>query len=74
LLVWQRRWAFWFALALTAQQMWSHGLDLAQSFNGSTALDWRSLLVCLFFPTLDTILFIERSDEAERAQSSSGSG
>ncbi len=68
LLVWRHRWAFWPALVLTAQQMYSHGLELARSFNGDTALDWRALAVCLFFPTLDTILFIERQEENEAAE------
>jgi hypothetical protein len=66
LLVVRPRWAFWPALALTAQQMWSHGLELSRSFLGSAPLDWSSLAVCLFFPTLVTILFIERSDDDER--------
>lgn len=67
LLVWRHRWAFWPALVLTAQQMWSHGLDLARSFNGTEPLDLPSLAVCLFFPTLDTILFLERGEEDEAA-------
>ena len=67
LLVWRPRWAFWPASALTVQQMSSHGLDLARSFNGTTPLDWGSLAVCLFFPTLDTILFIERQEEPAEA-------
>ena len=65
LLVWKPRWAFWPALALTVQQMWSHGLDLSRSFLGTAPLDWVSLAVCLFFPTLVTILFIERQEHAE---------
>lgn len=66
LLVWRHRWAFWPALALTVQQMWSHGLDLSRSFLGGVPIDWSSLAVCLFFPTLITILFIERREEDER--------
>jgi hypothetical protein len=65
LLVWKPRWSFWPALALGAQQMWSHGLELSGSFLGTAPLDWRSLVVCLFFPTLVTILFIERREEDE---------
>ncbi len=65
LLVWKPRWAFWPALALTVQQMWSHGLDLSRSFLGTAPLDWVSLAVCLFFPTLVTILFIERQEHVE---------
>jgi hypothetical protein len=65
LLVWKPRWAFWPALALTIQQMWSHGLDLSRSFLGTEPLDWVSLAVCLFFPTLVTVLFIERQEHAE---------
>lgn len=65
LLVWRPRWAFWPALALTVQQMWSHGLDLSRSFLGTEPLDWVSLAVCLFFPTLVTILFIERQEPAD---------
>lgn len=70
LLVWRHRWAFWPALVLTIQQLGSHGLELARSFNGDAPLDWRSLAVCLFFPTLVTVLFIERGDEKERAEQS----
>ena len=65
LLVWRPRWAFYPALLLSAQQMWSHGLSLSQSFLGTAPLDWVSLAVCLFFPTLVTILFIERQEETE---------
>ena len=65
LLVWRPRWAFWPALALTIQQMASHGLDLSRSFLGTEPLDWVSLAVCLFFPTLVTVLFIERQELAE---------
>ncbi len=73
LLVWKPRWAFWPAIALTVQQMWSHGLDLSRSFLGTEPLDWVSLAVCLFFPTLDTILFIERREEDEaRAAAEAG--
>lgn len=65
LLVWKPRWAFWPALALSVQQVWSHGLELSQSFLGTAPLDWVSLAVCLFFPTLVTILFIERRELAD---------
>ena len=64
-LVWRPRWAFWPALALTIQQMASHGLDLSRSFLGTEPLDWVSLAVCLFFPTLVTVLFMERQERAE---------
>src|SRR4051812_30338978 len=60
LLVLRPRWAFWASIAVGAQQMYSHGLDLSRSFLGSATLDWPSLAVCLFFPTLVTMLFIER--------------
>lgn len=70
LLVWRPRWAFFPALLLSAQQMWSHGLSLSGSFVGSAPLDWASLGVCLFFPTLVTVLFLERQELAERAQAS----
>jgi hypothetical protein len=65
LLVWKHRWAFVPTLVLTVQQLWSHGQLLSDSFLGTSSLDWVSLAVCLFFPTLATILFIERRDEAE---------
>ena len=65
LLVWRPRWAFWPAIALSAQQMWSHGLELSGSFLGTEPLDWASLAVCVFFPTLVTVLFIERRELAE---------
>lgn len=65
LLVYRPRWAFYPALALAIQQTWSHGLDLSRSFLGTQPLDVISLAVCLFFPTLVTILFIERSEDAE---------
>ena len=65
LLVWKPRWAFWPALALTVQQMWSHGLELSRSFLGTEPLDWVSLAVCLFFPALVSILLIERREHAE---------
>jgi hypothetical protein len=68
MLIMKPRWAFWAILAVGAQQMWSHGLDLSQSFLGSAPLDWSSLAVCLFFPTVATILFIERQDEKERSE------
>lgn len=67
LLVWRPRWAFWPAIALSVQQMWSHGLELSGSFLGTEPLDWASLAVCLFFPTLVTVLFIERRELAEAA-------
>jgi hypothetical protein len=63
LLVWRPRWSFWPALALTIQQMASHGLDLSQSFLGTAPLDKLSLAVCLFFPTLVTILYLERQED-----------
>jgi hypothetical protein len=73
LLVWKPRWSFWPALALTIQQMWSHGLKLSESFLGTAPLDWVSLAVCLFFPTLVTILFIERRELADaEAESEAG--
>jgi hypothetical protein len=65
LLVFRPRWAFYPALLLTLQQLASHGLDLSRSFLGTSPLDWQSLAVCLFFPTLVTVLFIERNDEAD---------
>lgn len=65
LLVWRPRWSFWPVLALTVQQMWSHGLELSRSFLGTEPLDWVSLAVCLFFPTLATVLFIERQEQSE---------
>ncbi len=67
LLVWRPRWAFWPAMALSVQQMWSHGLELSGSFLGTEPLDWASLAVCLFFPTLVTVLFIERRELADAA-------
>lgn len=63
LLVFKPRWAFYPAIALTVQQLWSHGQSLSDSFLGSGSLDWVSLAVCLYFPTLVTILFIERGEE-----------
>ncbi|MBX3264808.1 MAG: hypothetical protein KIS78_26760 [Labilithrix sp.] len=63
LLVLRPRLAFWPAIALSIQQMASHGLALSRSFLGTVPLDWASLAVCLFFPTLVTILFIERQDD-----------
>jgi hypothetical protein len=73
LLVWrQGKWAFWPALVLSGQQMYSHGLDLSRSFTGAAPLDWASLAVCLFFPTIATILFIERGEEDEEADQVTG--
>lgn len=66
LLVLRPRWAFFPALVLTFQQLWSHGQSLGESFNGSAPLDLPSLAVCLFFPTLVTVLFIERGEDKER--------
>jgi hypothetical protein len=63
LLVWRPRWAFYPTLALTVQQLYSHGLDLSQSFLGTAPLDKASLAVCLFFPTLVTLLYMERQEE-----------
>ena len=68
LLVYRPRWAFYPSIALGVQQMYSHGLDLSQSFLGSTPLDRWSLAVCLFFPTLVTFLFIERQEEKEEQE------
>ncbi len=74
LLVMRPRWAFWAALALGAQQMWSHGLDLSRSFLSTVPLDWSSLAVCLFFPTLVTILFIERQTDRKKTSRREVSG
>jgi hypothetical protein len=63
LLVWRPRWAFYPTLALTVQQLYSHGFDLSQSFLGTAPLDKVSLAVCLFFPTLVTLLYMERQEE-----------
>lgn len=68
LLVLRPRWAFFPTLALGIQQTVSHGLDLSQSFLGTVPLDVTSLAVCLFFPTLVTVLFIERQEEKERGE------
>lgn len=68
LLVFKPRWAFYPAVLLGAQQMYSHGLDLSQSFLGASPLDKWSLAVCLFFPTLVTFLFIERQEEKEQKE------
>jgi hypothetical protein len=69
-LVWKplRRPAFWAALALTVQQMATYGLRLAVSFNGTASLDKVSLAICLFFPTLVTVLYLERQEEAEQVE------
>jgi len=67
LLVLRHRWAFWPIIVLGVQQTASHGLDLSKSFNGGQPLDVPSLAVCLFFPTLVTILYLERAEERERA-------
>jgi hypothetical protein len=64
LLVWRPRWAFYPTIALTVQQLASHGLDLSNSFAGTASLDKVSLAVCLFFPTLATILYLEREERA----------
>ena len=64
LLVARPRWAFYPALLLSIQQVYSHGLDLSQSFLGTAPLDKASLAVCLFFPTLMTLLYMERQEEA----------
>lgn len=73
LLVWRHRWSFYPALALAIQQVWSHGLDLSQSFLGTAPLDKISLAVCLFFPTLVTLLYMERQEEAERREEAESS-
>lgn len=67
LLLWKPRWAFYPILALTVQQLWSHGLDLSASFVGTARLDTVSLAVCLFFPTLVTILYLERQEDPSEA-------
>ena len=66
LLVARPRWSFWPTLALTLQQMVTYGLRLALSFNGTAPLDKASLAICLFFPTLVTILYLERQEEEEQ--------
>jgi hypothetical protein len=68
ILVMRHRWAFWPTLLLGVQQMASHGLDLSKSFLGNAPLDVPSLAVCLFFPTLATILYLERADEKEKLE------
>lgn len=65
LLVFRSRLAFYPMIALAAQQMWSHGHDLVASFD--TSFDVMSLAVCIFFPALLTVLFIERRQRAIRA-------
>jgi hypothetical protein len=62
LLVFRARWAYYPALALAIQQTYSHGLDLSKSFLGTAPLDKVSLAVCLFFPTLVTLLYMERQE------------
>jgi hypothetical protein len=62
LLVHKPRMAFVPTLLLGAQQMYSHGLDLSRSFLGTAPLDKVSLAVCLFFPTLATLLYMERQE------------
>jgi hypothetical protein len=64
LLVGRPRWAFYPTLLLTVQQMYSHGLDLSRSFLGTSPLDKTALAVCLFFPTLVTLLYMERQETA----------
>jgi hypothetical protein len=68
LLVLRPRLAFYAALLLGAQQMYSHGLALSDSFVGASPLDKWSLAVCLFYPTLVTFLFIERQEEKEKSE------
>lgn len=67
-LVWKPRMAFWALLALTFQQMATYGVRLAASFNGTAPLDKGSLAICLLYPTLVTVLYLERQEEAERAE------
>jgi hypothetical protein len=62
LLVARPHWAYYPALALAIQQTYSHGLDLSKSFLGTAPLDKVSLAVCLFFPTLVTLLYMERQE------------
>ena len=69
LLLLRPRWAFYPALLLSVQQVYSHGLDLSQSFLGSAPLDKTSLAVCLFFPTLMTLLYMERQEQSTAAHS-----
>ena len=66
ILVARPKWSFWAALALTLQQMATYGLRLAVSFNGTAPLDKMAIVICLFFPTLVTVLYLERQEEAER--------
>jgi hypothetical protein len=67
LLAWRPRWAYYPTLVLCIQQMWSHGLDLSRSFVGTAPLDKTALAVCLFFPTLVTILYLERQEDVLNA-------
>lgn len=45
---------------LSVQQLWSHGSDLVDSLRGPGPLDWASVGVVVFFPTLVTLLVAER--------------
>jgi hypothetical protein len=67
-LVVRHRAGFWPALCLGILEVGTHGLDLSKSFLGSAPLDVPSLAVCLFYPTLVTILYLERADAKEKEE------
>jgi hypothetical protein len=54
------RWALVPAVAMTVQQVWSHGSDVVESVRGAGSFDWISTLVVVFFPALLVLLVVER--------------
>lgn len=56
------RWAFWPTILITVEELATHGLSLSASFLGTAPLDKIAIAVCLFWPTLATILYLERTD------------
>lgn len=47
-------------IALSAQQLFSHGGDFVRSLHDAGPTDWISLGVCVFFPGLVASLVLER--------------
>jgi hypothetical protein len=59
LLALRPRWALWPIALLSLQQIPSHGSDFVKSFS-EPVVDWPSLGVVFFFPSVITLLVVER--------------
>lgn len=64
LLAWRPRWALPAVVALSLQQIPSHGGDFLRSLRGPEPTDWASLVVVLFFPAVVALLLGERRSNA----------